>query len=99
MVSEKNLFQNTPKTNSLVYTQSCWLVRIPAWFARLYSREETIMKTVRMIGLGLMCCFALFAFDTDNGNPAVTPEPGTIVMLATGLAAVGFAAWRRNRKR
>lgn len=57
------------------------------------------MNTVRMIGLGLMCCFAVLGLDSDNGNPAVTPEPGTIVMLATGLAAVGFAAWRRNRKR
>jgi len=57
------------------------------------------MNTLRMIGLGLLCCFAVLGVDSDGGNPAVTPEPGTIVMLATGLAAVGFAAWRRNRKR
>lgn len=57
------------------------------------------MNTVRIIGLGLLCCFAVFGLDSDNGNPLVTPEPSTIVMLATGLAGVGFAAWRRNRKR
>ncbi|MCY7379310.1 MAG: PEP-CTERM sorting domain-containing protein [Gemmatimonadaceae bacterium] len=29
----------------------------------------------------------------------VTPEPGTIVMLATGLGIVGAGAWWRNRRR
>jgi PEP-CTERM motif-containing protein len=57
------------------------------------------MNTVRIIGLGLLCCFAALGLDSDQGNPLVTPEPSTIVMLATGLAGVGFAAWRRNRKR
>lgn len=57
------------------------------------------MNAVRIIGLGLLCCFAVFGLDNGDGNSAVTPEPGTIIMLATGLAGVGFAAWRRNRKR
>ncbi|MEO7713836.1 MAG: PEP-CTERM sorting domain-containing protein [Gemmatimonadaceae bacterium] len=29
----------------------------------------------------------------------VVPEPGTIVMLATGLGIVGAGAWWRNRRR
>lgn len=32
-----------------------------------------------------------------HASHTVTPEPGTIVFLGAGLAAVGFAAWRRNR--
>ena len=37
--------------------------------------------------------FAL-AFDT-----VTTPEPGTAVMFAVGIAGLGFAAWRRRRNR
>jgi hypothetical protein len=37
-----------------------------------------------------------FAAPSDSVS---TPEPGTIVMLATGLAGIGFAAWRRNRSK
>ena len=29
-------------------------------------------------------------------NPA--PEPGTILLLGTGLAALGLLGWRRSRK-
>ena len=58
------------------------------------------MNAVRIIGLCLLGSVALLADNsTDQGTPAVTPEPSTIIMLATGLAGVGFAAWRRNRKR
>jgi PEP-CTERM motif-containing protein len=56
------------------------------------------MNAVRLIGLCLLSSFALLAF-TDGGAPPPVPEPSTIIMLATGLAGVGFAAWRRNRKR
>jgi hypothetical protein len=28
-----------------------------------------------------------------------TPEPATLVMLATGLGAVGVGAWWRNRRK
>jgi PEP-CTERM motif len=57
------------------------------------------MNAVRIIGLCLLCSFAMLG-DDDNGDGfVVTPEPSTIIMLATGLAGVGFAAWRRNRKR
>jgi len=45
--------------------------------------------------LGLVAA-AQFALALDT---VVTPEPGTIVLLSTGLAGVGFAVWRRNRRR
>jgi len=32
-------------------------------------------------------------------DTVVTPEPGTLVLLCTGLAGVSLAAWRRNRRR
>jgi PEP-CTERM motif-containing protein len=57
------------------------------------------MKVVRIVGLCFLGCFALLAAFGDTGSPPVIPEPSTIIMLATGLAGVGFAAWRRNRKR
>ena len=58
------------------------------------------MNAVRIIGLCLLGTVALLADNNDDqGSPAVTPEPSTIIMLATGLAGVGYAAWRRNRKR
>ncbi len=35
-----------------------------------------------------------------NGSDSViTPEPGTIGLMAAGLAGMGFAAWRRNRNK
>ena len=32
-------------------------------------------------------------------DSVATPEPGTAVMLTVGLAGLGFAAWRRSRKK
>ena len=59
------------------------------------------MNAVRIIGLCLLCSLAALGdSEPDTGvPPAVTPDPSTIIMLATGLAGVGVAAWRRNRKR
>lgn len=57
------------------------------------------MHFVRIAGLSFLCSFVLGAQALDQGVPAPTPEPGTIVLLATGLAGVGYAAWRRNRKK
>jgi len=52
------------------------------------------MKAVLFcFGLLAMAQLAL-ALDT-----VVTPEPGTLVLLCTGLAGVSLAAWRRNWRR
>ncbi len=32
-------------------------------------------------------------------DSVVTPEPGTIGLMAAGLAGMGFVAWRRNRNK
>ncbi len=54
------------------------------------------MKTFFLLVLGL-AAFAQFALAV--GDTVVTPEPGTVVLLATGLAGMGFAVWRRNRNK
>ena len=34
----------------------------------------------------------------DQGTPSTSvPEPGTLVLLAAGVTAIGGAAWRRRR--
>ena len=32
-------------------------------------------------------------------DSAAVPEPGTVLLLGAGLAGLGYAAWRRNRKK
>ena len=34
-----------------------------------------------------------------GGTPTVTPEPATIGLVATGVGALGLAAWIRRRRR
>jgi hypothetical protein len=50
---------------------------------------------ISLLLLGL-AAFAPFALAQDT---VVTPEPSTMVLLATGLVGVGFAAWRRKRNK
>ena len=49
---------------------------------------------------------ALMAFDSApdgelDGSDRVSPvpEPATIGLMGAGIAAIGFAAWRKNRKK
>ncbi len=37
--------------------------------------------------------------DSDDKPTVSVPEPGTLMLLASGLGAAGFGAWRRNRKK
>ena len=48
---------------------------------------------------------SLFAFDSEFDNcrtcdgESAVPEPATIGLMGAGIAAIGFASWRKNRKR
>jgi len=44
--------------------------------------------------IGLLCAPFVLAGDT-----VTTPEPATFMLLGAGLAGIGIATWRRNRKR
>ena len=55
------------------------------------------MKLKLLAATGLTA-LGLFAQTDGDGGPAPVPEPATFVMLGLGLAAVGYGAWRRNRK-
>ena len=42
-------------------------------------------------------CTALFAAPADS--VAQVPEPGSIILLGTAAAGIGYATWRRNRNK
>jgi len=42
---------------------------------------------------------AVAAVPAYAGQVVVTPEPSTIVLLATGIGVVGAGAWWRNRRK
>jgi len=60
------------------------------------------MKKLLAIGvlaaLGLMGQDGAPDGDSDDGGSPV-PEPATIGLMGVGIAAIGFAAWRKNRKK
>jgi hypothetical protein len=42
---------------------------------------------------------AVAAVPAYAGNVVVTPEPSTVVLLATGIGVVGVGAWWRSRRK
>jgi hypothetical protein len=55
----------------------------------------------RLFAIGILATASLLplgAGTAPDGASAV-PEPATIGLMGAGLAAFGFAAWRKNRKR
>jgi hypothetical protein len=48
--------------------------------------------------LGLFLCVVGCAFGQAAPDFAAVPEPGTILLLGSALAGMGYFAWRRNRK-
>jgi len=41
---------------------------------------------------------AICAAGVSSVPPSPVPEPGSIILLGTAAAGIGYAAWRRSRK-
>ncbi|MBK5294074.1 MAG: PEP-CTERM sorting domain-containing protein [Acidobacteriia bacterium] len=59
------------------------------------------MKKLRLVFfiMALAVTPVIHAADSTDGQVSPVPEPSTIALMGAGVAALGFAAWRRNRKR
>jgi hypothetical protein len=56
----------------------------------------------RMLMIGLLAGVSALAQPTDGDSTdgvSPVPEPATIGLMGAGIAAIGFAAWRKNRKK
>lgn len=58
----------------------------------------------KLLAIGVLAALGLMGQDgapdgdsRDGGSPV--PEPATIGLMGVGIAAIGFAAWRKNRKK
>ncbi|PYT27472.1 MAG: hypothetical protein DMG58_20250 [Acidobacteria bacterium] len=56
-------------------------------------------RTLFTLSLMAMTCAAMFAQITSSDSVAAVPEPGSLILLSTVAAGVGFAAYRRSRNK
>jgi len=51
----------------------------------------------------LLAAFAIAALTIPThalaSDSVITPEPGTVGLMVAGIAGMGIAAWRKNRKK
>ena len=58
------------------------------------------LRVLVFLGSMIFCCVAYAnATDSDGSLPGAAPEPATVALLGVGLAGIGVAAWRRNRRK
>jgi hypothetical protein len=58
------------------------------------------MKTLVLIfALSAASLFAQREPLDGDDIPTTVPEPASIALMGVGLVGVGFAAWRKNRKK
>jgi hypothetical protein len=63
------------------------------------SESGDVMKTTLLSVVVLLACTSyLFGGATATDSVAQVPEPGSIILLGTAAAGIGFAAWRNRRK-
>jgi hypothetical protein len=58
------------------------------------AREMKTLSALVCALLGVVSC----AFGQLAPDSAAVPEPGTVILLGSALAGMGYFAWRRNRK-
>jgi len=61
-------------------------------------RQHQLLR-VGVIALGLLGAFHGIAFAGPADLALRIPEPGTLTLLASGIAAVGGISWLRRRKK
>ena len=61
--------------------------------------EESVKKAVWITCSLLALAATGFAQGLPDSDSAAVPEPGTLLLMAAGLAGVGYFAWRRNRNK
>jgi len=79
--------------------QFSWRWALPALASLPGAAVVTNRGTMRVLQYFLIAVvLAPFALGAPPDSVA-TPEPGTAVMLAVGLAGLGLATWRRTRNK